>query len=112
MDEVDELTQRIVAELNRELSASEMAAVRAFATQAIYLHDARDLVARDGMTQFNEQTGMIAPHPAVAIVKSASAELRGWLAARPELFARAMPGSGDGSLADELAALRAARTAG
>lgn len=112
VDEVEELTQRIVAELERDLSASEMSAVRAFATQTVYLHDARELVARDGMVQFNEQTGMVSPHPAVGIAKAASAELRGWLTARPELFARAAAGSGEGSLADELAAMRAARAAG
>lgn len=102
------------------VNAVDRAALEAFAGQADRMRQAREQIDKDGL--FITRNGVSVPHPALEIERAASREMRGWEAARPDLFAwrmamRSTDGGGDDggdadtSLDDELAQARAARTA-
>ncbi|AXC38083.1 terminase small subunit [Gordonia phage Nadeem] len=107
-------------------SAVDRAAIEAFAAQAARAREARRRIDSEGLI-VEDGKGFPVPHPALELERAASRELRGWETARPDLFAGGAKPAGtsstskggaaddrdaDTTIADELAAARAARQAG
>lgn len=68
-----------------ELSEVDKAAVIAFATQMARLLDARRRIDVEGLI-VEDSKGFAGAHPALDIERAASAEMRGWVMRRPDLF--------------------------
>lgn len=87
--EVEALTQ------GRELSAVDVIAVEAFAGLSLRARDARAELEASGVLESTESGGTIA-HPAADVERRASAELRGWVKDRPDLFGRGTSAASSG----------------
>ncbi|MDO5534152.1 MAG: P27 family phage terminase small subunit [Propionibacteriaceae bacterium] len=104
----------VIAELSagRELSPFDEEAVRAFAGQVLRLREAQGRLESEGMI-VGDSKGLPVEHPALGIERAASAEMRQWVARRPDLFGRPVESGAakGGGIGDQLAAARAAREA-
>ncbi|TQE43583.1 terminase [Corynebacterium phoceense] len=69
----------------RELSEFDLSVVETVAGLTLRLQDAREAIEREG-TIIDDGKGFPVEHPALMIEKRASAELRGWVKDRPDLF--------------------------
>ncbi len=67
------------------LSGADAAAAEAFCVQVARLRDAQQRVDAEGAIVADEK-GRPVPHPALAMELAASAEMRLWVARRPDLF--------------------------
>lgn len=70
---------------NRDLNLIDLQAIEAYAGQLFRMRVARALLRVDGIIIEGLRGPMT--HPAVAIEKEASAEMRQWITRRPDLFA-------------------------
>lgn len=78
-DEVERLTD------GRSLNQFDKSAVEAVAGLNLRLVDARKSISAEGMV-IDDGKGFPIEHPALLIEKRASAEIRGWVKDRPDLF--------------------------
>lgn len=69
----------------RDLSEFDQSVVETVAGLTLRLKDAREAIEREG-TIIDDGKGFPVEHPALLIEKRASAELRGWVKDRPDLF--------------------------
>lgn len=83
-DEIDRLAD------GRELNSFDQEAVATVAGLTLRLREARDAVEREGMI-IDDGKGFPIEHPALIIEKRASAEVRGWVKDRPDLFGERKP---------------------
>lgn len=88
-DEVDRLRD------GRELNPFDLSVMETVAGLTLRLKDARARIAAEG-TIIEDSHGFPVEHPALAIEKRASMELRGWVGQRPDLFGPAKRSSGAG----------------
>lgn len=93
-DEVDRLTD------GRTLNEFDKSAVEAVAGLNLRLVDARGSIASEGLI-IDDGKGFPIEHPALLIEKRASAELRGWVKDRPDLFGERGKKSADDSFDDK-----------
>nr|WP_282441361.1 P27 family phage terminase small subunit [Corynebacterium pygosceleis] len=63
----------------------DLAAVEAVAGLNLRIRDARRAIESEG-TMIDSGNGLPVEHPALAVEKRASQEIRGWVQARPDLF--------------------------
>lgn len=70
---------------DRDLSPFDQSAVEAVAGLLIRLRDAQEAISREG-TIVDDGKGFPVEHPALLVEKRASAEIRGWVKDRPDLF--------------------------
>lgn len=82
-DELAQEAKRIAD--GRTLNEFDQSAVEAVAGLTLRLEGARAAIGRDGMFVVDVK-GDLVEHPAVMVEKRASAELRGWVKDRPDLF--------------------------
>ncbi|WP_151530540.1 MULTISPECIES: P27 family phage terminase small subunit [Corynebacterium] len=80
---IDDEFERIRA--GRDLNAFDESVVSAVAALVIRLREAQETLAREGAI-VDDGKGSPVEHPALQIEKRASAELRGWVKDRPDLF--------------------------
>lgn len=83
MDELDQEVRRLTG--GRDLNAADRASIEAVAGLHLRIQQAREVIDQDGIT-IRDQNGVLKEHPAVAVERRASAELRGWAKDRPDLF--------------------------
>lgn len=84
------IPERLAAEVERlldgrELSPFDREVVEIVAGLTLRARDARLAVEREG-TVIDDGKGFPVEHPAILVEKRASAELRGWVKDRPDLF--------------------------
>lgn len=92
--EVDRLTD------GRTLNEFDKSAVETVAGLNMRLVDARSAIAEEGLI-IDDGKGFPIEHPALIIEKRASAELRGWVKDRPDLFGERGKKSADDSFDDK-----------
>lgn len=80
-DEVARLTD------GRVLNPMDQSCVETVASWMVQLAEARRRITEEGVTIL-DAADVLKEHPAVAIEKKASQEIRGWVAARPDLFGK------------------------
>lgn len=107
MSVVDDLLAAAQGRCVRDRLALELVAAQVRRAQ-----EAGRLLDAQGVVTLKGEDGDPVPHPAVAIERAASCEVRGWVERRPDLFgpAAGAGGSGPMTLEDELAKARRART--
>ena len=69
----------------RELSPFDRAAVETVAGLNLRVRRAREAIEREGMI-IDDGKGFPIEHPCLVVEKRASAEIRGWVKDRPDLF--------------------------
>ncbi|QRJ57468.1 terminase [Corynebacterium macginleyi] len=69
----------------RDLNAFDMEAVLIVAGLTLRARDSRDAVEREGLI-IDDGKGFPIEHPGLLVEKRASAEIRGWVKDRPDLF--------------------------
>ena len=69
----------------RQLNPFDLEAMAIVAGLTLRAKDAREQIEREGLI-IDDGKGMPVEHPALLIEKRASAELRGWVKDRPDLF--------------------------
>ncbi|MDT9411319.1 terminase [Corynebacterium rouxii] len=83
MSRIDDEFERLCG--GRDLNAFDREAVMAVAGLTVKVRDARDAVEREGLI-IDDGRGFPVEHPALVIEKRCSAEIRGWVKDRPDLF--------------------------
>lgn len=83
MASFDDLEQRIVGK--RKLNAFDQEAVETVVALICRVREAERILRDEGMIVSNDR-GVPIEHPAARIERGASAELRGWVKDRPDLF--------------------------
>ena len=82
---------------DRELNEFDARAVAIVAQLIQRVREAREIIAAEGPVAAKE-SGEPIEHPAVKVERMASAEIRGWVKERPDLFgARAHSDAGEGA---------------
>lgn len=84
------MDDRLLAEVDRiragrDLNPFDQSVVETVASLTLRAADARDAWINEGSV-IDDGKGFPIPHPALEIEKAASAELRGWVKSRPDLF--------------------------
>lgn len=69
----------------REVPPGDLELVRTFAGLVLRVEDARHQVTMEGVI-IDDGKGFPVPHPGLEIERRTSAELRGWVKDRPDLF--------------------------
>lgn len=83
MDSFDDIERRIIGK--RQLNAFDQEAVETVAVLIARAREAERIIRDAGPIASNDR-GVPIEHPAVRIERGASAELRGWVKDRPDLF--------------------------
>lgn len=92
----------------RRIAPSDVPVVEAFCVAVSWLRDARARVDADGIITTDDK-GRAQRHPALEIELAASAEMRGWVQRRPDLFGELDTAGSGGSFLDDLAKRRSDR---
>lgn len=84
----------------RNLNEVDSEAVKAVAGLTVRIRDARDLLDNEGVVTSTDR-GVLIEHPAAKVERMASAEIRGWVKDRPDLFGERGKKSADDSFDDK-----------
>lgn len=90
MTDIDDTPARLMAEAERltdgrELNVFDQEVMGIVAGLTLRARDARKSIEREGLI-IDDGKGFPVEHPALMVEKRASAELRGWVKERPDLF--------------------------
>ena len=69
----------------RELNEFDSEAIKAVAGLVLRISEAREVLESEGVVTSTDR-GVLIEHPAVKVERMASAEIRGWVKDRPDLF--------------------------
>lgn len=83
MSRIEEEFERLRA--GRDLNPFDCEAVMTVAGLTVKVRDCRDSVEREGVI-IDDGKGFPVEHPALVVEKRCSAEIRGWVKDRPDLF--------------------------
>lgn len=88
MDDLEALERRLTPE--GDLAEFDRQAIETVAALILRAREAARIIAAEGVVTSTDR-GVLIEHPAVKVERMASAEVRGWMKDRPDLFGAESP---------------------